>query len=386
LAQRSDVEIRVRPLSGGFGSYRFDAISLDGRFILVVSWHSGFLFSPRYYDEILELRERGGMQPDEEGVDLADPTNHGAFTLALYDRGRTAAYVIVEAPLVRGGSDPWFPLLHAGEAGIAAEPPPAGATLGVGENRVTRSPDGIYRIEFADRSKWLRTIVEGELQVRPLTSGSGVIPISAGTAEEEGAGHAWQIIASRTEVSGTIRWRDPIHRRHQVSFQGLGYLDRSAGRLPLSRDLGRWLWGRYQGTEKTIAYYRLDPADAPLFSNGHGNSVDRPGEAGEFLYHGDRKGGELLEGGRIVPHHIRRNRWGMPHPLEIRGRGGGLEWQTKVIRIVDRGPFFLRCLSRLRCEDPALDEVIGISECFLPARWDVPLYRLVARGRIRRGP
>ena len=57
-----------------------------------------------------------------------------------------------------------------------------------------------------------------------------------------------------------------------------------------------------------------------------------------------------------------------------------------MIRVVDRGPFYVRCLSRLSCEDEALDGVVGITECFLPARWDVPLYRLVARGRIRRGP
>ena len=49
------------------------------------------------------------------------------------------------------------------------------------------------------------------------------------------------------------------------------------------------------------------------------------------------------------------------------------------MRDIDRGPFNVRSLSRLSCDDPAIDGVIGITECFLPARWDVPLYRLVAR-------
>jgi hypothetical protein len=76
----------------------------------------------------------------------------------------------------------------------------------------------------------------------------------------------------------------------------------------------------------------------------------------------------------------------MRHPLEMRGSGGGLEWSASVARDIDRGPFHIRCLNRLHCTDPALDGVVGITECFVPARWDVPLFRLLARGRIRRGP
>jgi hypothetical protein len=228
---------------------------------------------------------------------------------------------MIEAPLVRGGSDAWFPCLHSGGMSLGSEHPAPGATLGVGENRVTRDPEGTYEIEFSDRSKWTRTSVSGQLHVRPLAGGSGVIHLTT-SAESEGArGHAWQILAPRTEVTGTIRWIDVLTRRHhELNLEGLGYLDRSAGRLPLSPELGRWLWGRFQGTERTVAYYRLDPADAPLEADGRPLQETATGVgAGEFLYEGDRSGGALVEGGRILPHRIRRNRWGMPHPLEIRG-------------------------------------------------------------------
>jgi hypothetical protein len=387
VAEPSVAEVRTRPLPGGFAWYRFDAISLDGRYLLVASWYSGFVFSARYYDEVLELRDRGGVQPGN-GVELADPTNHGAFCLALYEQRRTAASVVLEASLTRGGSDPWFPKLHGGEAGLGEEPPDIGATLGVGENRVVRRKDGSYSIDFSDRSRWMRSRVRGSLEIRPLTGGSGVIPLATGGEPESPARHQWQILASRTEVRGPVEWTERISRRtRRIEFQGLGYVDRNAGCLPISPNVGRWLWGRFQGSERTIAYWRLDPAPASLgarFSRAAPPSP--PLKAGEFLYYGDRTGGRLADEARIQPARIRRNRWGMPHPLEIHGTGGGRAWTSQMVRVVDRGPFYVRCLSRLSCEDEALDGVVGITECFLPARWDVPLYRLVARGRVRRGP
>lgn len=387
MAERTVSEVRADPLSGGFGWYRFDAISLDGRYVLVATWYSGFIFSPRYYDEVLDLRDRGEIQPGQ-GVTLADPTNHGAFCFSLYERGRTVASVILESPLIRGGSDPWFPKLHTGEAGLDPDLPEAGATLGVGENRVVRQNDGSYAISFSDRSKWTRSLVQGDLKIRPLTPGSGVIPLTTGASTETTFAHEWQILASRTELSGKVEWTEPLTRRQKsIEFQGLGYIDRNAGRLPISPVVGRWLWGRFQGSERTIVYYRLDPADTPLSSQlfPSGESISKP-PAGEYLYNGDRSGGSLVENGQIKPERVRRNRWGMPHPLEIHGEGGESAWQSELIRVVDRGPFYLRCLSRLSCDDEAMDGVIGITECFLPARWDVPLYRLLERGRIRRGP
>jgi hypothetical protein len=349
-------------------------VSLDGRYVLVIGFHSGFLFSPRYYDEVLELKEAAGVQPDG-GIELADPTNHGAFVFALYDRGRTSAAAVVEGPLIRGGSDPWFPMLHSGDLGIDPEPPSPDAALGIGENRVARDRDGSYVIEFSERSRWMRTPFEGRVKVRPLAGGSAVIPLSPGHGPEHEGAHEWQILASRAEVTGTIQWTDALtRRRHKLDLQALGYADRNVGRLPISPSTGRWIWGRFQGSERTLIYYRLDPADPS------GGEAPR-----SFVYQGDRSGGALVEGAEITPARIRRNRWGMPHPLEIRGSGGGLLWHAHVLRDVDRGPFYLRCLSRLSCEDEAMDGVPGITECFLPARWDVPLYRLVARGRIRRG-
>jgi hypothetical protein len=388
LAERSLSEPRTRPLPGGYGWYYFDGISLDGRYVVVVSWYSGFLFSPRYYDEVLELRERGGVQPGE-GVELADPTNFGAFGLALYDRGRTRAYLIVEAPLVRGSSDPWFPNLHAGEPGIgSAELPLPDSTLTVGENRATREPDGSFLLEFSDHSKWFHTGVEGRLKIRPLTAGSEVIPLTREGDEGMEGTHEWQIVASRTEVTGRISWKSPFSRKPRtLDLQALGYVDRNVGRLPISPKVGRWLWGRFQGSEKTIAYYRLDPANVPLEGSKHApESASAAEPSRDYVFYGDRTGGALIEGGTLDPARVRRNRWGMPHPLEIRGQAGGRTWTANVLRVVDRGPFYVRCLSRLSCDDEALDGVLGITECFLPARWDVPLYRLVARGRIRRGP
>lgn len=386
MAERStSTESRPRPLPGGYGWYYFDAISLDGRYVFIASWHSGFLFSPDYYDEVLELRDRN-WAPLEDGTDLADPTNFGAFCLGLYDRKRTEAYVMVEAPLVRGGSDPWFPSLHAGEPGLGPDSPSSGAALSVGENRVTHETDGSFSMEFSDRSKWLRTSIQGSLRFRPLTMGSPVIELAQEGAPGMEVPHVWQILAPRAEVTGTIRWTGPLARGGKsLEFQGLGYVDRNSGRLPVSPHVGRWLWGRFQGSEKTVVYYRLDPAEAPLDAES-GASSGGMGAAREFLYLGDRKGGELVNDCRVEATHVRRNRWGMPHPLEVSLHGRGEAWRASVARDVDRGPFNVRSLSRLTCDDPALDGVIGITECFVPARWDVPLYRLFSKGRIRRGP
>ncbi|MBM3287119.1 MAG: hypothetical protein FJY88_07190 [Candidatus Eisenbacteria bacterium] len=388
VAERAVTEARAAPLPGGYGWYYFDGISLDGRYVVVATWYSGFIFSPRYYDEVLELREREGAQP-AEGTNLADPTEFGAFGLGLYDRGRTVAYVVVETPLVRSGSDPWFPNLHSGRQGIGSpSPPPADSSLVVGENRLSMNPDGSYDLEFSDRSKWLRTVVKGRLNVRPLAGGSDIVPLGTeGDSGMEGT-HEWQILASRAEVTGRISWSGPIDRRvKSLDLQALGYVDRNVGRLPISVNVGCWLWGRFQGSERTIAYYRLDPADAPLGRRaGGGAEGEGPSPTHHYLFYGDRSGGRLVEGGKIEIERVRRNRWGMRHPLAIRGVVDEMEWRAEVARDVDRGPFYVRCLSRLNCPDEALDGVVGITECFLPARWDVPLYRLFSKGRIRRGP
>ncbi|MFB3907961.1 MAG: hypothetical protein ACE15D_06125 [Candidatus Eisenbacteria bacterium] len=375
-------EGRARPLPGGFAGYYFDAIGLDGRHVLVACWYSGFLFSPRYYDEVLELRDRKGVQP-EEGIVLADPSNHGAFSLALYDQGRTVAYLVAEEPLARGESDPWFPALHAGEPGLSGAMPPPGAKMGIGDNRVTRTADGAYELEFADRSKWFRASFEGKVRFRPLGGASAVVPLAPSGGPPSEAEQHWQILCSRAEVTGKIRWNDPISRKqNSLDLQALGYVDRNAGRLPISPRVGRWLWGRFQGSGKMLAYYRLDPAEP---EPADAKSGPRPGPL-SFLYTSDREREGLMPGAQIVPHRVHRNRWGMPHPLEIEGTGGDLAFRAHTVRIVDRGPFYVRTLSRLSCADPSLDGLLGITECFLPSRWDVPLYRLMARGRIRRGP
>lgn len=382
LAERPGQDPR-RPLAGGYAWYYFDAISLDGRYALVITWHSGFLFSARYYDEVLELRARGGVQPSE-GTVLADPTNYGAFGLALYDRGRVQASLFHEAPLVRSGSDPWFSALHAGAGGLG-EPPSSsiGAPLIIRENKLSIEADGSYRIEFSGAPGWLRRGVEGSLKVRPLAEGSEVVNLGP-EETEDGAGHAWQILASRTEVTGRIQWTAKVgsRARQALDFAGLGYVDRNAGRLPISTQVGRWLWGRFQGSEKTIAYYRLDPTDVPFAAD---ETSGNPPVGRTHLFYGDRSGGSIIEGARIEVDRIRKNRWGMPHPLLIRGRGEGLSFEAPVVRDVDRSPFLVRCINRLTCEDPAMDGIVGMTECFLPARWDVPVYRLIARGNAKRG-
>jgi hypothetical protein len=220
--------------------------------------------------------------------------------------------------------------------------------------------------------------------IRPLAPGSPVVRLGPEDDPSPEAGHEWQILASRAEVTGKIRWTSPLDRKRRVSLDltALGYIDRNAGRLPISTKVGRWLWGRFQGSERTVAYYRLDPTSVPLDADEKAGT----GPSGRtYLYYGDRSGGEIVEGGIIEADRIRKNRWGMPHPLLIRGKGGSFSFEAPVTRDVDRSPFLVRCLNRMTCADPALDGVIGITECFLPARWDVPLYRLMARGHAKRG-
>ena len=117
---------------------------------------------------------------------------------------------MVEAPLVRGGSDPWFPSLHAGEPGSR----PGSACARRRPER--RREPGHARAGRIVPARVLRPLQvaahrgRGEPQVRPLTPGSGIIPLAIEGAKGMEVPHEWQILAARAEVTGKIQWRGPL--------------------------------------------------------------------------------------------------------------------------------------------------------------------------------
>jgi hypothetical protein len=226
----------------------------------------------------------------------------------------------VEAPSY-GGSDPGSSAARR-RAGIAEDPPFPEAALGIGENRVVRERDGRYSIEFSERSRWTRSHVEGRLKIRPLAAGSAVIPVTDGFGPTHEGALEWQILASRSDVTGTIHWIILCRRSHTLG-SGPRHARSKLGCLPLESQHGPLDLGTFPGNERTIIYYRIDPRALATarWASSPGGSQRRL-----LVKAGDRT--------RLV----RRNRWGAAS-LEVRGSGNGLRWHAQVVRVVDRGPF-----------------------------------------------
>jgi len=200
---------------GGYRWWYLDALSDDGRHGLALIVFVGSVFSPYY----AAARRRAAP---------ADPLEHCAVNVALYDRAGRARWAMTE----RAGG------------------------------RVTRGPDTLQIGPSA--LSWQRgvlTICLDEVTVPWPSRIQGVVRLDTGAcvdhpiALDGSARHRWSMLAPCARVEVALR-------RPGLAWSGPAYLDTNWGDEPLERGFARWDWTRAHLRDgSTVVLYDVQRRD-----------------------------------------------------------------------------------------------------------------------------
>ena len=213
----------------------FDALSADGRDVLVLVWYAGLPFDPDYGVGTLRHLRDPARYPAPKALD------HSAIGVSWYRDGKTVAYALngYRAGDFRHESSPF---------GIDI----AGCVLG-------RDDQG-YSLRVETPAVDGRSTIRADLRFDPA-AGTEPLESDIGTSSHP---HLWILAAADCAVSGRVSI-DGRHSR-QVDFEGRGYHDHNAGSEEISRAMRRWRWGRVHLGDRTYVYYDAEPRRGPTRS------------------------------------------------------------------------------------------------------------------------
>ena len=291
----------------------FDAISDDGRDVLVVVWYVGLPFDPSYGVAALRHLKDPARHPQPDALD------HCAIGFSLHRDGKPLAYALnaFEAPSFAHEDEPF--------------------AIEIDGNRLERDAEG-YSLHVATPDVDGKTRIESRFRFRPAAETS---PLERDLGAP-GSRHVWMLAAADCAVEGQIR----IGTR-DLTFRGRGYHDHNAGEQEISRAIRRWEWGRVHHGPLTDVYYFSQPHDGPRQAlhltcrDGRPESIRTPTE---------------VRGTRPT-----RNIFGVrfDRDITIRDDSGTLRCHHETC--LDDGPFYRRSLTRFAFGSNEIDSA-GISE------------------------
>ena len=297
----------------------FDAISADGRDVLVIIFYAGVPFDPSY-----------GVAAIRHVRDLAkypkpNPLDHSAVGLSWHRDGKQVAYALSghKADTFRHQSDPF--------------------SVEVATSRVVRDLDGSYRL----------TVLTPSVGGKPIRASIRFTPAAGTEPFERNLGstelpHQWILAAPDCQVEGSVAIGD-----QSMNFQGRGYHDHNAGSEEMSLAMRRWEWGRVHHGDKTHVYY----ASTPRSDKGEPQSL--------WITCRDGRPEEIREIGRtMVREQIpERTVFGLGHSRErtLADRDQSLTRKTQIC--LDDGPFYRRWIADYEMETHrGLESGTGIAE------------------------
>jgi carotenoid 1,2-hydratase len=274
--------------AGGYAWWYVDALSDDGQRALTAIFFIGSVFSPDY--------ARAGVVPAE---------NYLGVNLALYDRGRHAAWVMTEYPAAR--------LVRRAD-GIEI----AGSSMVRDGNRLRV----VFREKTAPFFASLAGVgapVEGELMLDGLCEAIDGIELG------EGSGHSWRVPMPRARIRASFK-------RPDFSFEGFAYHDTNRGATRLEKTLARWSWARFLDDDRVRVLY---------------TTLDKAGQRVSVLVDARDGDAPLLRAPRLVGDvtqpEPKKARWGLPLPDGFAVEGGACH----VEQLLDVAPFYARYVARL---------------------------------------
>lgn len=292
----------------------FDALSHDGRDTIVVIFLTNFIFSPRYN----RAAAASLNQPRSTPIDARFP----AVAVFFYRDGRPLFRAINEYPL---------------DDFQASSTRPEGR---IGENtfRLIESGAGAPHYELN---------INTPLRRRKLLRAHLSWTITAGdffeddkAAASHPAGHHWNMVAPRCDVSGEITLSESNgERSFEHIFAGTGYHDHNRDTRWMPATIAEWQWGRVHFPAATAVFYRYRERDETQHTTRlyliQNNSL-------------------ATFAPQITATRTRQHRFGLRYPslLQLRAAhaGAGLALSFQQRRVIDGSFFYLRFLSEATLE------------------------------------
>jgi len=324
---------------GAYEWWYFDALDAERSLALVVIWFAAFPFSPSY----LEAYERG-REPS--------PADHPAMFVALYGESGLLAYA-----LDTYARNDFEGLESDGQMRVGSK---LLSTDAAGRTRMMLDLPAL----LDDPPLFRRGRIKGEVEVVPVGELLSV--------ESHGSGeHVWNPIAPRCGVTATIVVTDGAGKATATSFEGVGYADHNYGSRPLTSGIERWHWGRVHFDEQTdVIYYHTSLTGTRSTS---------------WLSYRDSERQSCGEAS-FDPEAWRRRPFCPRYPTKLRVSRDDVEIRTRVVRVLDWGPFYMRFLTEFEATTPgSTRRALGISEYLDPRGLRRRFYRPLIRTRIKKG-
>ena len=306
----------------------FDAISDDGRDVIVIIFLDNFIFSPRYNRKKAESQISSNPKSEVRNPKSIVP----AVAFTYYRDGKPVYRAINEF-----GSDDFS------ASGTAPE-------CRIGENffRFESAPYGSgYLISIKASLRKSRTL---EAQFEWLAIESDFLPEKK--IDEDDA-HVWNLAVARADVSGRITVQNEKGKElNTVHFRGTGYHDHNYDNRWLPETVQDWQWGRAHFTDCSAVFYRYKESSAgvtKLFTIRNGELRERDAEYDEQQF--------------------ARDIFGIRYPQRLTFlTEDNMRLRIKQTKIIDASFFYLRFLSEmtLTLRDGKPRKSVGITEYLNP--------------------
>jgi carotenoid 1,2-hydratase len=298
----------------------FDALSDDGKEAIVIVFLDNFIYSPRY---------------NRETASISGNKRCPAISFTYYRDGKVVYRTVNEFHQSDFHSSETEPRCEIGGSEFKFE----SASYGSGYSLKIRAamPGGMRTVE-ADL-EWLS--VEADL--------------SPDTFCYEENKHCWNMVSSRSDVSGKISLRDSGGKEIEArSFRGTGYHDHNIDNRWLAKSVQDWHWGRAHFADCTAVFFRFrekgqQEANTRLILVRNGVMEERNVAYQEQNYI--------------------RDKFGIRYPSELKlSSEDGVGLKVKPIAVIDSSFYFLRFLSEITIEPTWCEPhtTMGLTEFIAP--------------------
>ncbi len=214
----------------------FDAVSEDGRDVLVIIFLTNFIFSPRY--------NRATQIHRTPLHDAQSPPRFPAVVCCLYRDGR---------PLIRSITE------HAAHDFTASTAAPACRIGGNSFEYVDDENGARYELKLDVNLRGRRRF-QASFAWRILEAS---LTEQTHPASPSLHAHEWNMVAPRCRVEGVFSITDRRDFAQATKWIGTGYHDHNRDTRPPATTITGWQWGRAHFPDATAIFYRFQEQHAP---------------------------------------------------------------------------------------------------------------------------
>jgi carotenoid 1,2-hydratase len=314
----SSEDVRTpKPVPGSYEWWYFDAQSDDG-FSIVIIFYEGNPFSRRYIEAI-------------ESGEKARASDYPALSISVYRESEPVFYSFRE--------------MQPGEADFSPDEP-RGRAEDSSFGLTVKNGMLVYTVKLREKVS-SGDEIDAELS---FSSPDHKRILQEGSADENHAGHSWNLVQPKAIVTGNIRISG--YTEMYIPFSGTGYHDHNFGSEPMKDSFREWYWGRYHFAGSTLVYYIMNQNES-----------------------WKQKGWLIDDNGAVTPatEIILRDKglsfFGLNSSRKIEVKSDSYSIHLQKSSMIDSGPFYQRFTGEAVLErDGKLEKAAGISEYIYPSR------------------